>query len=170
MPAGKMHADEVDIDVSLVRWLVSEQFPRWANLPISAVRSTGTVNAIYRLGDRLYARLPRVRGWAQNLDRELRWLPELAPRLPLRVPEPVGRGNPAGSYPFSWAIYEWIDGQPYSDELIDDERQAARDLAQFVIELRRVDCVSSERLAAGASCFASSTQSRARRSSRRGAS
>jgi len=137
-----MHDGEVDIDVSIVRRLVAAQFPQWADLPIRAVQSTATVNAIYRLGDDLYARLPRVRAWARDLDKEWDWLPKLAPRLSLQVPEPVGKGHPAGSYPFSWAIYGWIDGQPYSDELVDDERQAARDLARFVIELRRIDPVA----------------------------
>jgi aminoglycoside phosphotransferase (APT) family kinase protein len=139
MSADKMHDDEVHIDAALVRRLVAEQFPRWAGLPIRAVRSTATVNAIYRLGDQHYVRLPRVEEWTQDLDKEWRWLPKLAPRLSLRVPEPVGKGHPAGSYPFSWAIYGWIEGQPYSDELVDDEYQAARDLAQFVVELRRIE-------------------------------
>jgi aminoglycoside phosphotransferase (APT) family kinase protein len=141
----KMHDDEVDIDAGLVGRLVAEQFPHLADLPITEVRSTGTVNAIYRLGDRLCARLPRVAEWAPDLDREWRWLPELAPRLPLRVPEPVGRGRPGGSYPFSWAIYGWIDGQPYADELVDDERRAAEDLARFVVDLRRIDPVGAPR-------------------------
>jgi aminoglycoside phosphotransferase (APT) family kinase protein len=138
MTANKMHADEADIDAELVGRLVAAQFPRLTGLPISAVRSTGTVNAIYRLGDHLYARLPRVRKWAQDLDKEWHWLRRFAPRLSLRIPEPVEMGRPASSYPFSWAIYGWIDGHPYSDELVDDERQAARDLAQFVAELRRI--------------------------------
>jgi len=141
----KMHDDEVDIDAGLVGRLVAEQFPHLADLPITEVRSTGTVNAIYRLGDRLCARLPRVAEWAPDLDREWRWLPELAPRLSLRVPEPVWRGRPGGSYPFSWAIYGWIDGQPYADRLVDDERRAAEDLARFVVDLRRIDPVGAPR-------------------------
>lgn len=132
----KMHDGEVDIDAGLVGRLVAAQFPRLAGLPISAVRSTGTVNAIYRLGDHLCARLPRVQTWARDLDKEWRWLPKLAPRLSLRVPEPVVKGRPASRYPFSWAIYRWIDGQPYADELVGNEHQAATDLAQFVAELR----------------------------------
>ena len=138
----KMHDAEVDIDAGLVGRLVAAQFPELADLPIRAVRSTGTVNAIYRLGDRLCARLPRVREWAQDLDKEWHWLPKLAPRLSLSVPEPVGMGRPGSSYPFSWAIYGWIDGQPFADELVDDERRAARDLARFVAELRRIDPVA----------------------------
>lgn len=140
-----LHDGEVDIDVELVEQLVAAQFPRLADLPISAVQSMGTVNAIYRLGAHLYVRLPRVQKWAQNLDKEWHWLPKLAPHLSLRVPERVGKGHAASSYPFSWAIYRWIDGQPYADELVDDENQAANGLAQFVVELRRVDPVGAPR-------------------------
>ena len=138
----KMHDGEVRIDAELVGRLVAAQFPELTDLPISAVQSTGTVNAIYRIGDHLCARLPRLRQWAQDLDNERQWLPKLAPGLSLRIPEPVGRGHPASSYPFSWAIYRWIEGRPYADDLVDDERQAARDLAQFVAELRRMDPVA----------------------------
>ena len=142
MRTGKMHASEIDTDESLVRRLLAAQFPQWADLPVGAIRSTGTVNAIYRLGDHLYARLPRVEEWAQDLEKEWRWLPKLAPHLSLRIPEPVGKGRPESSYPFPWAVYGWIDGQPYSEGLIDGERRAARDLARFVAELRRVDPVA----------------------------
>lgn len=132
----RMHDGEVHIDADLVRALLTSQFPRLAGLPIRHVRSTGTVNAIYRLGDELCVRLPRVSAWAQDLQKELRLLPDLAARLTLRVPEPVGTGEPNDSYPFSWAIYRWIEGRPYADELVVDERVAARDLAGFVLELR----------------------------------
>jgi aminoglycoside phosphotransferase (APT) family kinase protein len=133
-----MHDGEVELDAGLVGRLVAEQFPHLADLPVRAVRSPGTVNAIYRLGDDLCARLPRVRGWERDLDKEWRWLPELAPRLSLPVPEPVARGRPWGAYPFSWALYRWIEGEQYADGLVDDERRAAEELARFVAELRRV--------------------------------
>jgi aminoglycoside phosphotransferase (APT) family kinase protein len=135
----RMHDGEVDIDAELVGRLVAAQFPELTDLPIREVRAAGTVNAIYRLGDDLYARLPRVPWWAKDLDREWSWLPKLAPRLSLRVPEPVGKGHPTSSYPLAWAIYRWLDGRPYADELVDDERQAARELARFVVELRSID-------------------------------
>jgi aminoglycoside phosphotransferase (APT) family kinase protein len=101
--------------------------------------TTGTVNAIYRLGDHLCARLPRVQRYADDLEHEGRWLPSLAPRLPLPIPEPVATGHPVSEYPFPWAVYRWIDGQPYADDLVADERQAARDLARFVAGLRAAD-------------------------------
>lgn len=74
-----------------------------------------------------------------DLEKELNWLPKLVPWLSLRIPEPVAKGHATSMYPFPWAIYRWIDGQPYGDDLVHDERQAATDLARFVVELRRVD-------------------------------
>jgi aminoglycoside phosphotransferase (APT) family kinase protein len=139
MSAPKMHANEVDIDATVVRRLLEAQYPQWADLPISAVQSTGTVNAIYRIGDDLYARLPRLQKWAQGLEHERKWLPRLAPQLSLRIPEPLAVGEPATEFPFPWAVYRWINGRPYADELVDDERQAASDLANFVLELRAID-------------------------------
>jgi aminoglycoside phosphotransferase (APT) family kinase protein len=108
----KMHHGEAEIDAALVRRLVAAQFPQLAGLPVREVRSTGTVNAIYRLGDQLYARLPRVPRYVRALEREWRWLPDLAPGLTLRIPEPVALGQPAAEYPFTWAIYRWIDAIP----------------------------------------------------------
>lgn len=132
----KLHDDEVDINLDLVRHLVAEQFPHLSDLPVSEFNSTGTVNAIYRLGDELCVRLPRVQRWARALERECKWLPLLAPGLTLQVPEPVVKGLPTSEYPFCWAIFGWIEGQTYAPDRIDDERQAAADLAQFVAELR----------------------------------
>ena len=141
----RMHDEEVEIDLELVQRLVAGQFPWLADLPITAVRSTGTVNAIYRLGDELYARLPRMMEWSSDRDKEWLWLPKLAPRLSLRIPKPVAKGRPTSEYPLPWAIYEWINGEPYSDRMIDDEPQAAKDLAQFVLELRRIEPVGAPR-------------------------
>ena len=134
-----MHADEVDIDVELVSELLIDQFPDLAGLDITAVRSTGTVNAIYRIGDGFSARLPRSARWVPDLEKELHCLPMLARHLSLAIPEPVGRGRPSVRYPFPWAVYRWIEGQPFDDGLVADQRQAAGDLARFVIELRGVD-------------------------------
>jgi aminoglycoside phosphotransferase (APT) family kinase protein len=135
----KLHDDEVDIDAALVTRLVAEQFPHLSDLPVCEVNSTGTVNAIYRLGDDVCARLPRVGRWARGLAKEFEWLPRLAPGLTLQVPEPVAKGQPTSDYPFGWAIFRWIDGQTYAQDRIDDECQAAADLAQFVAELRCTD-------------------------------
>jgi aminoglycoside phosphotransferase (APT) family kinase protein len=64
----KMHEGEVNIDEFLVERLIAARFPQLANLPIHPIQSTGTVNAIYRLGDYLYARFPLLESWADVID------------------------------------------------------------------------------------------------------
>ena len=138
MAAPKMHADEVHTDVALVRRLLAGQFPHWAGLAIEPVVSYGTDHDIYRLGDDLAVRLPRI-GWAtRQATKEAEWLPKLAPQLPLAVPVQLAIGHPADSYPFAWSVYRWLPGEN-SNDTIEDLDQAAVDLAAFVRALRRVD-------------------------------
>jgi aminoglycoside phosphotransferase (APT) family kinase protein len=139
MSHKKMHEDEIDIDVSLVRELVSAQFPLWANLPIKQVKSAGTDNAIYRLGTDLCVRLPRLADAAQAIEREQKWLPKLAPQLLLAVPVPLAQGKPSGRYALPWSIYRWIEGENAFNESIGDNSQAAIDLAQFIRALQQID-------------------------------
>ena len=139
MPAEKMHADEVETDVSLVRRLLAEQFPHWANLPIAPVESAGTDNAIYRLGDDMAVRLPRIHWATGQVDKEQRWLPRLGPLLPVAIPIPLAKGEPAEGYPWSWSVYRWLDGENPAVDHISDPRLLATDLAEFIAALRRID-------------------------------
>jgi aminoglycoside phosphotransferase (APT) family kinase protein len=139
----KMHEGEIDIDIALVKRLLTEQFPHLAERAITAVRSTGTVNAIYRLGDEFCVRLPRLEEWAESIDNEWIWLPKLAPHISLSTPKPLARGKPTNWYPHPWAIYHWIEGSPYQEGLINDERQVAYDLVNFILELRSVDMLGA---------------------------
>ena len=77
MPLHKMHATEVDTDISLVARLLKAQFAHWADLPIEPVDSSGTDNAIYRLGDDMVVRLPRIQRATQQMDKQHAWLPRL---------------------------------------------------------------------------------------------
>jgi aminoglycoside phosphotransferase (APT) family kinase protein len=133
-----MHADELEIDDALVRGLLAEQFPDWADLPRERVEPQGTVNAVFRLGDELAVRLARRKGRAEPGGRELEWLPKLAPLLPLEVPVPVAQGHPTAAYPWCWDVYRWIDGVTAPVEEI-DAIQAARDLGPFVAALQTAD-------------------------------
>ena len=134
-----MHADEVDTDVSLVRRLLAAQFPHWADLPIEPVLSIGTDNAIYRLGDDMCVRLPRIHWAVEQVDKEHEWLRKLAPHLPLAIPVPLAKGMPAHGYPWRWSVCPWLPGEVATTERIADARQAATDLAQFVVALHRID-------------------------------
>ena len=134
-----MHADEFDIDSALVYRLVSTQFPQWASLAITPVRSTGTDNAMFLLGEALVARLPRVPWAADQVGKEQTWLPKLAPLLPMAIPTPVGKGEPDAGYPWEWSVLEWIDGETASLDRLDNPCQAASDLARFVLALQTVE-------------------------------
>jgi aminoglycoside phosphotransferase (APT) family kinase protein len=134
-----MHADEVDTDVALVHRLLGAQFPQWADLPIEPVRSAGTDNAIYRLGDDMAVRLPRIHWATGQVDKEHRWLPRLAPLLPLAIPVPLAKGRPAEGYPWHWSVHRWLEGENATVERIADPGQAATALARFVAALQRID-------------------------------
>jgi aminoglycoside phosphotransferase (APT) family kinase protein len=134
-----MHDGELAIDEALVVRLLHAQFPEFAGLGVRAWASTGTVNAIFRLGPDLAVRLPRLTRWAPALERETTWLPRLAPLVSLRVPEPVASGAPTSEHPCIWAVYRWLVGRPYAEGVVADERAAALALAAFLRELRVFD-------------------------------
>jgi aminoglycoside phosphotransferase (APT) family kinase protein len=136
---ANMHADEVEMDAALARRLVATQFPHWADLPIEPVPDRGTDNALYRLGDDMVVRLPGRERPALALEKELAWLPKLAPLLPLSVPRLLAQGRPGAGYPFGWAVYSWLEGAAATVERIADLDQAAVDLAAFIAALQQID-------------------------------
>jgi aminoglycoside phosphotransferase (APT) family kinase protein len=134
-----MHADELDVDVALVRRLLAEQFPEWSGLALEPVLPLGTDNANFRLGDELLVRLPRRRRTSVTLEKERRWLPRLAPHLPLAVPLPVADGVATNGYPFAWSVYRWLPGENATVSRIPDRAQLAHDLAGLIAALWRID-------------------------------
>jgi aminoglycoside phosphotransferase (APT) family kinase protein len=132
-------ADGPPIDERLARRLVDTQFPRWAGLPIAPVPLGGVDNRTFRLGDALSVRLPSAEWYALQVEKEQRWLPWLAPQLPLPIPEPVAHGVPGEGYPHAWSVYRWIEGEPAGTAAVADGRAFAGDLAAFLVALRGVD-------------------------------
>jgi aminoglycoside phosphotransferase (APT) family kinase protein len=155
----RMHADEADIDVGLVRRLVAGRFPAWAGLPVEPVTSSGTDNAMFRLGDDLAVRLPRIAGAAGNVDLERTWVPRLAPHLPVAVPAPVGVGEPTGEYPFPWTVCPWLPGT--NPTVGDTAPELAHDLAAFVTALRAVDPTGAPKAGRGVPLAARDAPTRA---------
>jgi aminoglycoside phosphotransferase (APT) family kinase protein len=134
-----MRADTVDIDVSLVSRLVSTQFPRWADLPVTPVASSGWDNRTFRLGERMTVRLPSAAAYSLQVEKEHRWLPRLAPHLPLPIPLPLAMGEPADGYPWHWSVYRWLDGETAASGRIADVPQFATDLGHFLVALKAID-------------------------------
>ncbi len=139
MSANRIHADQLDMDEFLVQRLLADQFPQWADLPVTAVPTSGTENAIYRLGDEMVVRLPYRPVRNDQIEKLDRWLPKLAPRLPLSIPELLARGAPSKEYPAAWSILRWLDGEEASLARLHDPVGTARTLAEFVRALIAID-------------------------------
>ena len=127
------------IDVSLVRRLIADQFPHWADLAIGPVRNSGHDNRTFRLGDEMSVRLPSAERYAAHVKTEWVWLARLAPHLPLPIPIPVALGEPGHGYPWYWLINRWLEGESAGVGQIGELRQFAEDLANFLNALQRVD-------------------------------
>lgn len=129
----------VAVAAEQVRRLIGDQFPQWAGLPVRPVAKSGWDNVTFHLGDAMVVRLPSAAEYALAVEKEQRWLPALAPRLPLPIPVPIAKGHPGASYPFSWSIYRWLHGEPASADHIADPVRFALDLAGFLAALQNVD-------------------------------
>lgn len=130
-----MHADEVVVTERLVSELLRAQLPHLADLPLRVVEPWGTDHAVWRLGDDLSVRLPRI-GWAvDQVAFEAEWLPVLGPRLPVEVPSVVAVGEPTDAHPYAWAVHGWIDGQVAGPSTIGDAVAFADDLSELVAAL-----------------------------------
>ncbi len=133
-----MHEGEIAIDSALVHRLLRSTFPDWADQKIQPVTPWGTDNAIFRLGERMVVRLPRVQWAAAQVEKEQRWLPCIGPLLPFPVPKPLGKGAPAEGYPWAWSVYTWLDGDAAVAGMLTDPERLARDLGVFVSALHSV--------------------------------
>jgi aminoglycoside phosphotransferase (APT) family kinase protein len=161
-----MHPGEVAIGDDVVRQLVAEQFPQWAALSLRRVGAAGTDNVLYRLGDDLVVRLPRLRAHGHDaegraFDRDLHWLPRLAPLLPVAVPDPIAKGTPGQDYPSAWGVYSWIAGDtPDVEQLVQPEALALQ-IAELIRALHRVELPDPPLTARGSSLARWDEQTRA---------
>jgi aminoglycoside phosphotransferase (APT) family kinase protein len=131
MTIDGMPAAEVDINPALVRALLDAQHADLANLLLIEV-GAGWDNKMYRLGDDFAVRLPRRAAAAALIEHEQRWLPELAPRLPLPIPVPLRIGKPALGYPWSWSVARWLAGESAAIAPPHDPEAAALALGAFL--------------------------------------
>jgi aminoglycoside phosphotransferase (APT) family kinase protein len=109
--AEVLHDDEIPIDAELVRALVDRAMPHYVDLPVRRLDSSGSTNALFRLGENLLVRLPRQTGGSAAIAKEAKWLPVLGPSLPAGVPEVVAVFEPDCDYPEHWSVVRWIDGE-----------------------------------------------------------
>jgi aminoglycoside phosphotransferase (APT) family kinase protein len=129
------------VDETLVSHLVAQQFPEWKNLSVRAVAVQGWDNRTFRLGDRMLVRLPSGQEYERQVQKEQKWLPILAPHLPLPIPVPLALGKPGEGYPWDWSIYQWLEGESANRVTLEaqDLEGIALALAHFLKALHRYD-------------------------------
>jgi aminoglycoside phosphotransferase (APT) family kinase protein len=131
--------NKADITPALVSRLLAAQFPQWAHLPVTPVELDGWDNTTFRLGDELSVRLPSADVYIAQVEKEQRWLPLLAPQLPLPIPEPLAKGTPGRGFPRPWSVYRWLPGEPATIDRVPDLGRLATDLADFLAALYAID-------------------------------
>ncbi|AUG80712.1 Phosphotransferase [Kitasatospora sp. MMS16-BH015] len=139
-----LHANEIPVDEAVVRALLREQRPEWAELAVAAA-GAGTDNRMYRLGTELLVRLPRTAENAEAVRKEQRWLPRLAPHLPCLVPEPLHEGAPGAAFPLAWSVYRWIDGAVVGPDSVTDWATFGAELASTVRQLHEAPLMGAVR-------------------------
>jgi aminoglycoside phosphotransferase (APT) family kinase protein len=146
VPGVPMHADEIRATPEVVRGLLADQCPQWADLPLSTLDADleGTDNVLFRLGERLVVRMPKV-GWAaEQAESDARWLPRLAPHLPAAVPVPVHLGEPSAQFPWRWSVVPWVAGST-PPRLGSNDVLLAHELATFAGALHGIDASGGPR-------------------------
>lgn len=137
-----MAAAPEEITSSLVRSLVSEQFPRWSELPIRPVEVQGWDNRTFRLGDRMAVRLPSADGYVAGLVREEQTLAILASSFRVAIPRVVATGAPSATFNRPWSVREWIEGHTFTAVESRKRERAIRSLGDALRELQACDTVS----------------------------
>lgn len=130
---------KLTVPITTVQHLIKEQFPQWADLPITKVMPGGWDNITFRLGDNMLIRMPSAARYAEKVHKEQKLLPILAKQLSVPIPEPIALGKPSDVYPFPWSIYKWIEGATADFLQWEDMPQFAHDTAQFLNSLRAAD-------------------------------
>lgn len=134
---------DFQVDVRLARELVDHRFPERAGLPLREIQPGGWDHRSFRLGDELLVRIPSALGYVPQVAKEQAWLPRLAPGLPLPIPRIVATSEPTPRFPHPWSVYGWIAGDTAQSTPIADEIAFARDLAEFLVALRRADAAGA---------------------------
>jgi aminoglycoside phosphotransferase (APT) family kinase protein len=131
--------DKAAITPALVSRLVASQFPQWSHLPVLPVALDGWDNTTFRLGEDLSVRLPSADGYVAQVEKEHRWLPVLAPQLPLPIPEPLAKGAPGHGFQRPWSVYRWLAGEHATVERVPELDRFAADLAGFLAALYAIE-------------------------------
>jgi len=138
-----MHPGQLTVSAEAVRELLADQFPRWRGERVTPVVGAGTVNAIFRVGDRRAARFPLVVDdpitARRTIEAEAAAARELSTITSVPTPVVLAIGEPGRGYPGPWCVSTWLDGAPATPDGLGDSTELAIDVAAFLRELRSAD-------------------------------
>lgn len=140
-----MHDEQVEIDDSSLRLAIDRQFPNYGRLPLRRLASDGTVNAVFRLGNRLVVRVPIIEWGAADAAREADVLPRLRGAIPVAVPEfvAIGEEAPDLGIPWKWSVLGWIEGERAFASRLSDPNGVADTYAGVLASLARTSTVDA---------------------------
>ena len=136
-----MHTNQIPLTLATARSMIRNQFPQYRDHEITRLEtSTGTVNAIFRIGSDATARFPlqvyHPGHLADVLRGEAAAMTELAEHCPFPTPKPLGLGQPTEHYPLPWAVQSWVEGNLASSQKLAQSYIFALDLVQLIASLR----------------------------------
>lgn len=126
-------------DARLVARLVREHVPELAAERVRPSSTSGSSNWVFRIGEHHAARLPRTDSYAQDVVKEARWVPRLAPKLPVPVPDIVHQGEPSALFSRPWTVVTWVPGDLPGDLGQAEQVMLAGSVGQFTRSLHSVD-------------------------------
>ncbi len=139
----RTHAGELTLSDETARDLVIARFPEWRSRPVRRIASRGTVNAIFRVGDKFTARFPLVgddpEATRRSLESDADAARSLLGRTRFPMPEPVAIGEPGPGYPLPWSVQTWVPGMPATEADPGDSDGFAEDVAEFITDVRAID-------------------------------
>lgn len=138
-----MHEDQLDISEDQVALLLADELPEWAGERVERLVGTGTVNAIFRVGDQLTARFPlrpEDPGVLRAvLEREARSAYELSLVSPFPTSQPLHIGRPGHGFPLPWSVQSWLEGLTPTPTSCARALDLAGDLLLLIGALREAD-------------------------------
>lgn len=134
-----MHDGQLTVDAALAAELIARSFPILAGAPVSTVAGSGTVNAIFRVGEDVTARFPLEPTDTAVLESEARALAEFAGASTVAAPRPLGVGPGGPGYPSAWSLQSWVPGEVADPHRYSASAALADDVAELILALRAVD-------------------------------
>ncbi|MFB7251843.1 phosphotransferase [Microbacterium sp. NPDC056234] len=126
------------IDQEIAARLIAEQFDDLRGLAVNRLASAGTVNALFRVGDKLVARFPFDPVPAEELQQEAEAMAEFAAANPFRSSKPVGVAAPTERHASAWSLQTWVDGTPATHDAFEDSETLVDDVVALIAALRAV--------------------------------